>query len=76
MANRKIEPHLLRLLTNESVFIGALFEVNPGKWFTSLYSPDLGAASVLNPSGLYATGEGPTADDAIHAARDQLWNGL
>lgn len=77
MPRPKLEPHLQRLLTDESIRVGSLFEVDKkGHWFASLYSPDIGAASVLNPKCLYATGEASTPEDAIYAAREKLWNGL
>lgn len=77
MPRPKIEPHLQRLLTEESVHVGALFQTqSDGPWFTSLYSPDKGVASVLNPTCLYAWAEGPTPEDAIHNGRAKLFGGL
>ena len=77
MPRPKLEPHLRRLLTEESVYIGALFQTERGgPYFTSLYAPDLGVASMLNPDSLYAGAEGPTPEDAIHNGRAKLFGGL
>ena len=77
MPRPKLEPHLQRLLIDESIHIGSLFQVSSREgWFSSLYSPDLGAASVLNPACLYAYGEGESPEEAVFAARDKMWNGL
>jgi len=76
MGRPKLEPHLRRLLTEESVYVGALFQTQGGNWFTSLYAPDMGVSSVLNPNSVVAWAEGPTPEDAIHNGRAQLFGGL
>lgn len=79
MPRPQIEPHLLRLLSSEKTYIGALFNVKAddgGDYFCSLYAPGDGPGVVLNPDVLYACAEGPTVEDAIHNARAKLWKGL
>lgn len=78
MPRPTIEPHLLRLLTDEMTVIGSLFQVDPGKpFFCSLYAPGTRPAEVvLSHGAVYAYAEGPTPEDAIHEARRKLWGGL
>jgi hypothetical protein len=79
MPRPQIEPHLLRLLTSEQTFIGGLFNVNKdgsGDFYCTLYAPGDSPAVVLNPNSLYAHGQGPTVEDAIHNTRAKLWKGL
>jgi hypothetical protein len=64
-------------LTEEKTAVGCLCEVKAGSYFAALYAPtnDSGLGFMLFDSA-YGWGEGPTADDAVHEARNKLWNGL
>lgn len=77
MARPEIQSHLQRLLTEEKIFIGSLFDIsNKGEFFCSLYAPGDSSDVVLSETALYVTGSGSTPDDAVWAARDKLWKGL
>lgn len=79
MPRPAIEPHLQRLLTSEKIYIGSLFQIKndgTGPFYCSLYAPGEGPSVVLQEGILYAYSEGDTPEDAIHAARNQLWKGL
>lgn len=77
MGRPSIEPHLQRLLTDEHIVIGSLFQIAPGKpFYCSLYAPGDSIAVVLAHDSLYAYAEGDTPEDAVYGARDILWKGL
>jgi len=78
MPRPALEPHLRRLLTDEAIVIGSLFQTAEGKpFFCSLYAPGTNVAHcVLSPDSVYAYAEGPTAEDAVYEARKKLWGDL
>jgi hypothetical protein len=79
MARPPLEPHLRRLLTDEKTEIMSLFQVNKnesGPFFCSMSAPVETISDLLAHGNCYAYAEGPTPEDAVHTARQKLWNGL
>lgn len=77
MTRPPIEPHLRRRLSEERTVVGSLFQVDKGKdFFCSLSAPGDDALAILEHGNVYATGYGPSPDDAVWAAHKELWKGL
>lgn len=80
MAAPPIQPHLRRLLKTERTVIVTLFRtIDRGGepcYTCALKAPADSRSDTLDHGMIYALSCGNNPDDAVHAARQELWKGL
>lgn len=77
MPRPALEPHLRRLLIEESTYIVSLFQVDgKGRFFCAALAPAENVAEALFDGRCYAHGQGDTPEDAVYAMRTTMWSGL